>query len=314
MLEKLPQQLQERIKKIYTEKELEILESWFNKEKRKVTFRVNKIKSNKEEIIKTLSEIWLEIKEIPYLDDAFSLENWIERDLWNTDIYKEWKIYIQWISSQIPVLLLDLKNDSKVLDVSAAPWSKTTQIASIMWNEWEIIANELNTIRAEKLKHNISLQWVNNVQIIKFDARNLGDNLEAESFDAILADLPCSSEWRINLNNEKTYKNWDLKYIKKNYFLQKDILKSIIPLLKKDWVLVYSTCTIAPEENEAIVHFVLSNFPELQIQEINLWMDFIKNWINSFEKQVFRKDVNKSIRCIPNTETEWFFIAKFKKV
>lgn len=314
MLEKLPQQLQERIKKIYTEKELEILESWFNKEKRKVTFRVNKIKSNKEEIIKTLTDLWLEIKEIPYLDDAFSLENWIERDLWNTDIYKEWKIYIQWISSQIPVLLLDLKNDSKVLDVSAAPWSKTTQIASIMWNEWEIIANELNTIRAEKLKHNISLQWANNVQIIKFDARKLGENLEAESFDAILADLPCSSEWRINLNNEKTYKNWDLKYIKKNYFLQKDILKSIIPLLKKDWVLVYSTCTIAPEENEAIVHFVLSNFPELQIQEINLWMDFIKNWINSFEKQVFRKYVNKSIRCIPNTETEWFFIAKFKKV
>lgn len=314
MLEKLPQQLQERIKKIYTEKELEILESWFNKEKRKVTFRVNKIKSNKEEIIKTLTDLWLEIKEIPYLDDAFSLENWIERDLWNTDIYKEWRIYIQWISSQIPVLLLDLKNDSKVLDVSAAPWSKTTQIASIMWNEWEIIANELNTIRAEKLKHNISLQWANNVQIIKFDARKLGENLEAESFDAILADLPCSSEWRINLNNEKTYKNWDLKYIKKNYFLQKDILKSIIPLLKKDWVLVYSTCTIAPEENEAIVHFVLSNFHELQIQEINLWMDFIKNWINSFEKQVFRKYVNKSIRCIPNTETEWFFIAKFKKV
>lgn len=82
-------------------------------------------------------------------------------------------LYIQWISSQIPVLLLDLKNDSKVLDVSAAPWSKTTQIASIMWNEWEIIANELNTIRAEKLKHNISLQWANNVQIIKFDARKL---------------------------------------------------------------------------------------------------------------------------------------------
>lgn len=74
------------------------------------------------------------------------------------------------------------------------------------------------------------------------------------------------------------------------------------------------TCTIAPEENEAIVHFVLSNFHELQIQEINLWMDFIKNWINSFEKQVFRKYVNKSIRCIPNTETEWFFIAKFKSI
>ena len=65
MLEKLPQQLQERIKKIYTEKELEILESWFNKEKRKVTFRVNKIKSNKEEIIKTLTDLWLEFKEIP---------------------------------------------------------------------------------------------------------------------------------------------------------------------------------------------------------------------------------------------------------
>lgn len=314
MFEKLPELLQLRLKNIYSTNELEIIKKWFETKKRKVVFRVNTLRSDKNEIVKECVKAWLKIKEISYLENAFFLEEWIERDLWDKDFYKQWKIYIQWISSQIPSLLLDLKKQDMVLDVAAAPGSKTTQIASILENTWKIIANELNTIRAEKLKYNINIQWAKNVEIIKFDARTLWEKLKWESFDAILADLPCSSEWRINLSNEKTYKSWDIKHIKKNYILQKDILKSVVPLLKKDWILVYSTCTTAPEENEAVVHFLLSNFKELEIQDINLDMPFIKSGIKSFEKSIFRKDVEKSIRCLANTETEWFFIAKFKKI
>jgi 16S rRNA C967 or C1407 C5-methylase (RsmB/RsmF family) len=129
-----------------------------------------------------------------------------------------------------------------------------------------------------------------------------------------LADLPCSAEWRINLNNEKTYSFWSEKNIKANYYLQREILKSCVPLLKEDWILVYSTCTIAPEENEAIVHFLLSNFPELKIEEISLNSEFTRPGIKAFGKQVYRKDVEKTLRCIPNTTSEWFFIAKFRKV
>jgi len=225
-----------------------------------------------------------------------------------------WEIYIQGISSQIPVLFLDLKKDLKVLDITRAPWSKTSQIRDIMENTWEITANELNALRIAKLKANIEKLGVTNVKTTKFDWKILWEKLEKESFDRILADLPCSAEWRINLSNEKTYSFWSEKNIKANYYLQREILKSCVPLLKKDWILVYSTCTIAPEENEAIVHFLLSNFKELHIEEINLNYDFIRNWIKNFDKQIYRKDCEKTIRCLPNKESEWFYIAKFRKI
>jgi 16S rRNA C967 or C1407 C5-methylase (RsmB/RsmF family) len=126
--------------------------------------------------------------------------------------------------------------------------------------------------------------------------------------------LPCSAEWRINFWVEKTYWFWSEDNIKKNYKLQKEILSSILPILKTGWNLVYSTCTIAPEENEGIVHFLLSNFKNLEIQEIFLDYKNIRNWIASFWNTVYNKNVIKSLRCLPSEETEGFFIAKFKKI
>ena len=78
---------------------------------------------------------------------------------------------MQSISSQIPVLFLDLKAWNRVLDVTSAPWSKTSQIADILNNSWEIIANDNNAIRIDKLKFTLNRQWVTNTQVIKNDAR-----------------------------------------------------------------------------------------------------------------------------------------------
>ena len=77
---------------------------------------------------------------------------------------------------------------------------------------------------------------------------------------------------------------------------------------------MYSTCTLAPEENEAVVHMLLSLYPELEMQVINIDNKNVKQWITGFWKHVYRKDVTKSIRILPSEETEGFFIAKFKKV
>lgn len=313
MTEKLPKIFYERLEKIYDKKDIEIIKTWFETEKRKTTFRINNIKWNSELVLQEIEKAWLNVTKIDFLPNSFILENWIERDLWSLNCYKNWEIYIQGISSQIPVLFLDLEKDLKVLDITRAPWSKTSQIRDIMENTWEITANELNALRIAKLKANIEKLGVTNVKTTKFDWKILWEKLEKESFDRILADLPCSAEWRINLSNEKTYSFWSEKNIKTNYYLQREILKSCIPLLKKDWILVYSTCTIAPEENEAIVHFLLSNFPELHIEEINLNYDFIRNWIKNFDKQIYRKDCEKTIRCLTNNMSEWFYIAKFRK-
>ncbi|MDD4151250.1 MAG: RsmB/NOP family class I SAM-dependent RNA methyltransferase [Candidatus Gracilibacteria bacterium] len=314
MTEKLPKEFYERLEKIYSKKDIEIIKTGFETEKRKTVFRVNKLKGNTLSILSEIEIAGLKITKIDFLPDAFILENGIERDLWNLNCYKNGEIYIQGISSQIPVLFLDLEKNLKVLDITRAPGSKTSQMRDLMENTGEITANELNAIRLSKLKANIEKLGVTNVKTIKSDAKLLGEKLEKESFDRILADLPCSAEGRINLSNEKTYSFWSEKNIKSNYYLQREILKSCIPLLKKDGILVYSTCTIAPEENEAIVHFILSNFPELQIEEINLDYEFSRIGIKSFGKQVYRKDVEKTLRCLPNKMSEGFYIAKFRKI
>lgn len=320
MFEKLNENFVEKIKKIYTKEELKVIEAWFSTEKRPVTFRINTIKSNKEEIESVLSENNIDFEKLDYLENWYILKSWIERDLWDLSIFNEWKIYLQWITSQIPVELVDITEDIKVLDLTAAPGWKTTQIAAKMNNTWEIVANELYSIRLAKLEYTIKKQWVTNVRIFKWDANILKDKYVVNYFDIIIADLPCSAEWRINLNREKSYSFLDRPALnKKNYKAQAEILKNSIDLLKIWGQLIYSTCTLDPQENEWIVHFLLSNFKNLEIVDLSNkfnWTDlekYIKPWIKNYDKYIYRNEIENTIRILPSEITEWFYIAKFIK-
>ncbi|MCD5385056.1 RsmB/NOP family class I SAM-dependent RNA methyltransferase [Candidatus Gracilibacteria bacterium] len=323
MKNKLPKELIDRLNEIYTKNELEIIKKGFEIKKRKPTFRINTLKTNTKEVLDILKEKKLEVEKINFLKNGYKLINGNEKDLWDLDIYKNGKIYIQSISSQIPIDFLDLEDFNKVLDITAAPGGKTSQASALLKNTGEVIANDNNSIRIDKLNYTISKQGCKNVKIIKTDARKiyekyLADDGESNKYDNyfnhIIADLPCSSEGKINLNSEKSYGYWNLGVIKRNFKLQKEILKSIIPMLKRGGTLMYSTCTLAPEENEAVVHMILSLYPELEIQDININYKYIKKGLKGFGKHVYRRDVQKSIRILPNEESEGFFIAKFKKI
>lgn len=316
MLKELPSELVERLKEIYTKEEMKIIDEGFNCELRKPSFRINTLKSSTKEILDILKEKGLEVEKVKFLKNWYILLNGKEKDLWDLDIFEQGKIYMQSISSQMPIDLLDLEDFHKVLDITAAPGGKTSQACALLKNTWEVIANDNNSIRIDKLNFTLRRQWCKNAKIIKTDARLIWEKNEdyKEYFNHIIADLPCSAEWKINLNKEKTYWFWNLWVIKRNFKLQKQILNSVIPLLKKWGTLMYSTCTLAPEENEAVVHMILSLYPELQIQDINLDYKYAKQGLKWFWKHVYRNDVTKSIRIIPNIETEWFFIAKFKKI
>jgi len=316
MLKLLPKTFIEKINKIYTKEELELIKKWFNTEKRNVVFRVNTLKTTNKRIEEYLWEKWLKIEKIPYLTNGYKLLEWKESDLWNLSFFKEGKIYLQWITSQLIWEIADTKEWIKVLDLTAAPWWKTTHIAAKMNNTGKILAVELNSIRFDKLNFTVKRQWATNIETLKENALNLKEIYADWFFDLIIADLPCSAEWRINLNREKSYKFLEKEWInKKNYKLQKLIQEKNIRLLKKWWELIYSTCTLDPSENEWIVHFLLSNFPELELQD--LWIENIPNskpGLKWFGKQVFRKEISeKTLRILPTEETEWFYIAKFKR-
>ncbi len=316
----------EKIEKIYSKDELKIIENGFKTEKRKPVFRINTLKANENKTIESLKEAGVKIKKLDFLDNVYVLEEGREKDLWDTGAFKAGYIYMQGLSSMIPALIFDFTKDNnyiKVLDVTAAPGSKTSQISAIMNNEWQIIACDNNQIRIDKLNFTLKRQWVKNVWVVKTDARKLSSKLEEEFgaeveeyFDKILFDAPCSAEWRFNLNKEKSYAFWNSSIPKKNYKLQKSILTDVLKMLKTGWELVYSTCTLSPEENEWVIHFIQSLFPEMEIVDITEKEIFknlkTKTWIKKFWKSIY-KNADKSIRILPTKDYEGFFVAKFVK-
>lgn len=312
-MKKIPQKFWERIKEFYSPEEIKIIQEWFDTKKRLVSFRVNTLKATKEEIESVLNTNNIEFIKVEGLKNAYQLTKDEERVLWNLDIFQDGKIYLQSLSSQIPVHFLDIKKWDIILDITAAPGSKTSQIAEYLENTGEIYANDNNAIRIEKLKFTLSRQWVTNTKVIKNDARKLNEVFKNETFDVILADLPCSAEWRMNNHQEKSFWFWSEENIQKNATLQKEILKNTISLLKKWGNLVYSTCTIAPEENEEIVGFILQNFPELQLIPIQIDSEETRWSIQNFNGKKYQIWEKSTIRCLPSKKMEWFYIAKFIK-
>lgn len=129
-----------------------------------------------------------------------------------------------------------------------------------------ITACEMNNIRAEKLKYNLEKQGVTSAFVMQKDARNIDDFF---SFDRILLDAPCSGSGTLNLNYENSFKYFTEDLIEKSSKKQLSLLRKAINILKPGKELVYSTCSILYDENEAIVKKVLNEEPNMEIVPIH---------------------------------------------
>ena len=274
---------------------------------RNTTLRVNTIKYNIQDLMTQLKINNIKFERVSWYNDGLVLKNRAEKDIQKLDIYNEGNIYIQSLSSMIPPLVLAPKSGNKVLDLTAAPGSKTTQLAALMRNTGEIIANELDTIRFERLKYNIEKQEATIVKSINSRGEKLGEKYP-EYFDKVLLDVPCSGEGRFIINEPKTYRDWSMKKVNSLVKLQKKLLTSAYKALKKNGVMVYSTCTINKFENELILDWGIKNLG-LKIVDINL---AIKDSIHG-DNEKLDKSIDKSMKILPSKSMEGFFIAKLKK-
>jgi len=267
-MEKLPKQISDRISSIFSKEKMSYLQTIFSLKRRPVSFRVNTLKSNLEEVTTELKKNNITYSILEFPENAIILdEKFIESDIWKLSIYKHGKIYMQNLSSQVPINYFSKENYSglKILDACAAPWGKTSQLSS-RYPDAAIYAFEPQKVRYDKMKHNFKKLWCENIECIHDEIRNIWVYIQEENyFDMILVDAPCSSEWSLSLHDEKFIKSWDITHIHKNYKRQKFIVSDVISYLKNGWELIYSTCTLAPEENEAVVHFALCNYPQLQL-------------------------------------------------
>lgn len=273
---------------------------------RNTTLRVNTLKSDIYEIMNMLKENAIKFDRVPWYNDALVIKNANEKELQKLDIYEEGKIYLQSLSSMVPPIVLKPNPGEKVLDLTAAPGSKTTQIAAMMQNSGYILANELDALRCERLKFNVEKQGAKIIEINNGRGESIGKKYE-EYFDKVLLDAPCSGEGRFLANDPKTYRSWSVKTVKELSKLQKKLLKSAYQAVKKGGEIVYSTCTLNKEENENILKWAIEEL-NIKLLDINL------NIKNSIEISENNADLKKAIRILPSKETEGFFIARLKKI
>lgn len=221
--------------------------------------------------------------------------------------------YIQEISSMLPVLVLKPNKNDVYLDLCASPGSKTTQAGAMMENKGLLIANDMNIGRIMILASNLQRCGVSNVIVAQHEGVNLCKRLYNRKFkfDKILVDAPCSGEGTIR-SSPKTLVMFSENLINNLSGTQKGLARSALEILKVGGEMIYSTCTHAPEENEAIVSYLLDNYP-VEIEEIKLPLK-MRQGVVEWNGVKYNPEVKKCVRIYPqDNNTEGFFIAKLKK-
>ena len=296
----IPKFLEEMLQAQYGEKITKKIIEGYSK-KRKVTLRVNTIKSNIEKVENIIKENGIEYEKVPWSEEAFIIKNTREKEIQNLEIYNNGEIYLQSLSSMLPPIILNPEEGTDILDMAAAPGGKTTQMAAIVNNKASITACEMNKLRAERLKYNVEKQGASCVYTMVADARRL-DNFF--SFDKILLDAPCSGSGTLNTKNTKLEKIFTPKLIKKSTESQIALLRKAISILKPGKEMVYSTCSILQEENEEVVKKVLMGG---KVEVVPIKFDGMEHL------PMLPSKIQGSLCMLPNELYEGFFITKIKK-
>ena len=350
------------------------------------TFRVNTIKTNRDAVLEELKREGFKVKRVSWYADAFILENKTKRALTDLQMYKDGHIYIQSLASMVPPLILDPKPGEKVLDLTASPGSKTSQIAALMEQKGELVANDLNKVRFFRLQHNMEALGVPEValsspttsssrtvsslptmsSLCRQGSRDAGNSPDEgdpclrrddkvlhrddkvsrrddmvgrddkeindweftlrmedgsvltkeypDYFDKILVDAPCSGESRFIDGYPKSYGYWSEHKIKSLTYRQHKLLMAAWSALKPGGVLVYSTCTIAPEENEARVSKLKERFgSEMVVEPVKIEGLKVLKSIRKWKNKEYDDAVEKTLRIQPTKDVEGFFVAKLSK-
>ncbi len=264
------------------------------------TLRVNTLKTTVAEMKRRMK-----LEPIPWCDTGFVTEGFA---LGNTMEHFMGHFYLQSAASMIPPVVLDPKPGEMVLDMCASPGSKTSQMAVMMKNTGLIVANDNVIARLKPLTINLQRQGVANTVITLMN----GQRIKGQEFDKILVDAPCSGIGTIR-KSYKTIQMWNPNYSKKLFHIQKQLVSAAVNVLRDGGTLVYSTCTLEPDEDEGLVDYVLQKFDCLKLEKIDL--DIKRgDAVTEFEGDKYSDEVKKCLRIWPqDNDTEGFFVAKFKK-
>lgn len=298
----LPVQFTEKMKRLLGEEYPAFLKS-FQLSARK-SFRISELKTTKDQFQ----------ARAPFQMEPFS---WMENGFYydHSDgisvhpYYRAGVYYITEASAMAPAELLPINPGDRVLDLCAAPGGKSFALAGKLGGTGLFVANEVNASRAKALLYNLETMGCSEMIITNDQPAKLAEYFP-EYFDKILVDAPCSGEGMFR-KDRTAAKDWSLEKVARLAALQKSILSSAVEMLKPGGMLMYSTCTFAPEEDEQNVSWLLDEFPQMQILPLSAPDTFghgRSEWAGSDER------VGYALRIWPHQmEAEGQFMALFQK-
>lgn len=228
------------------------------------SLRTNTLRLSPAEL-QAILEPYGNVEEVPWYPSAFQFS--FEGKIGAMLEYTRGFFYVQSLSSMLPVLALDPKSGDRVLDMAAAPGSKTTQIAMHMENQGVLIANDVSFQRLKPVAFHLDRLGILNCMVTCYDGARFP--FSPQPFDCILLDAPCSG---VGSTHEKTvFSPGRLRMMER---VQKDMVVRAYDLLRPGGRLIYSTCTTRPEENEAVIDRLLVKRSGARIEKPNLPVPF----------------------------------------
>jgi NOL1/NOP2/sun family putative RNA methylase len=265
------------------------------------TIRVNTLRISEKDFVERFGKK-AKLEKLGFADFGYKVKS--NFSIGSTPEYLQGFYYIQEAAAQLPVQVLAPGNEL-VLEIGSAPGGKTTQLAQLIGNKGKIVAIDVDNKRLNALKNNLERCGAGNCLIYNKDGRYISDF--GLKFDKILLDAPCSGNF---ITDKKWFDKRTLKGIGERSVMQKALLASALSVLRKDGVLVYSTCSLEPEENELVIDWALKSF-KIKLEDVNT----IGDPGITFFKIKLDDQIKKCRRLWPHkTGTQGFFIAKIRKI
>lgn len=308
----LPELFIDRLRRLTAEADWPAVRASFSQPK-DVGARVNALVAPTARVCEALADEAVPFEIQTWFSDAIRFPYSSRDALTNSQAYQRREIYIQNPSSMLPVLVLAPQPGEEVLDLCAAPGSKTLQIAAAMRNEGRVAAVERARPRFFKLKSNVEAYGAGIVSCYSHDGRFVWRKV-GERFDRVLLDAPCSSESRFRTDDPASFRYWGVKKIRQLVSMQKQLLDSALRCLKPGGVLVYSTCSFAPEENEAVISWLLHRLDGLvSVEAIEATLPNRRPAVLAWGADTYHSDVAKAVRITPDDFFDGFFLCRLRK-
>lgn len=280
---------------------------------RQQSIRLNPLVQNTGDTLAKLKDVGWVGYPVSWCPNGFTVQEGLQA-IKDSGLADDGSVYIQNAASWLPVLALDLHPDDTILDVCAAPGGKTSHIAAITNNQAHITANDNSRPRLAKLQANLERLGVQNVEYSLYDATQLSRKLDGKLFDKILLDAPCSGEGMMTLDTDKDFASWSVAHIKRLQQLQKRLLVQSWQLLKPGGTLVYSTCTMAPEENEVVVDYLLRHNDDVLVEYKTIDIPNRVPAVLEWNTKKLDQQLSSTVRLVPSPEIEAFFVCKLTKI